>query len=96
MTTHNIGLMFVCTFAESTDHIRFGKRESLRSVKGKESDLSAKIAFSGSTAGAAVVPLQPGAVPQLPSSTTSSGSTAGATARGTAGQVLATGMRFGT
>ena len=44
----------------------------------------------------AVVPLQPGAVPQLPSSTTSSGSTAGATARGTAGQILATGMGFGT
>ena len=39
MTTHNIGLMFVCTFAESIDHIRFGKRESMRSDKGKESDL---------------------------------------------------------
>ena len=46
MTTHNIGLMFVCTFAEYIDYIRFGKRESMRSVKGKESDLVSRSLYA--------------------------------------------------
>ena len=70
----------------------YGKRESMRRERACNLTMSDKTGLSGSTAGAAVVPLLPGAVLSKPSSTASGGSTTGTTARGTAGLVLATGM----